>query len=344
MDILGRLKAEGLPVVAIEGNHDKAYRADGLSWMSFLSHQGYLHLLKPAVAEGEWTLPPWDESTREGAWLELSGARLYGLGYPGAAAGLRLQSLAPQIDPGEFTIALLHAGAGMGAALGIGAVSHEDLAPLREKVDYLALGHLHAQNVLDDWAYMPGAPEYWQLDEADYEKCFFDVTVTEDVKNVVPVPSTRRPAYRWRVDVSGAAGPEEVLARVDEFLSTQPVDPSSAPLVKLILHGEIGFDSVQVDLAAVRTLLQERFSPLVVEVLNDTNLPTLQHEGKRAYLDRATIERQVLEELIGRDPAYRDRAGSGADLVLRLKGDALRGATVEDLVDEVRRVVREKAA
>jgi hypothetical protein len=93
----------------------------------------------------------------------------------------------------------------------------------------------------------------------------------------------------------------------------------------------------------VRHLLQERFAPLVVEVLNDTNLPTMQHEGERAYLDRATIERQVIEQLIGRHPAYRDRAGSVADLVLRLKDAALTGAEVEDLVDEVRRAVVEEA-
>src|SRR5579863_6488367 len=41
---LKKLRDKGIPVVAIEGNHDRSYYRDGTSWLQFLCHQGYLKL------------------------------------------------------------------------------------------------------------------------------------------------------------------------------------------------------------------------------------------------------------------------------------------------------------
>src|SRR5579863_7136015 len=41
---LKKLRDKGIPVIAIEGNHDRSYYRDGTSWLQFLCHQGYLKL------------------------------------------------------------------------------------------------------------------------------------------------------------------------------------------------------------------------------------------------------------------------------------------------------------
>jgi exonuclease SbcD len=42
MEGLGRLKEAGIPVAAVEGNHEHAHYRDVFSWMEFLADRGYL--------------------------------------------------------------------------------------------------------------------------------------------------------------------------------------------------------------------------------------------------------------------------------------------------------------
>src|SRR5947199_9822411 len=49
---LKKLKDKGIPVIAIEGNHDRSYYRDGTSWLQFLYYKGYLILLHPLMRDG----------------------------------------------------------------------------------------------------------------------------------------------------------------------------------------------------------------------------------------------------------------------------------------------------
>ena len=44
---LSRLKGAGIPVAAVEGNHERAHYRDVFSWMDFLADRGYFALLNP---------------------------------------------------------------------------------------------------------------------------------------------------------------------------------------------------------------------------------------------------------------------------------------------------------
>jgi len=46
-----------------------------------------------------------------------------------------------------------------------GTVSEHSLGPLKDGLDYLALGHIHKRFELNDWVFNPGSLENWSLDE-----------------------------------------------------------------------------------------------------------------------------------------------------------------------------------
>src|SRR6478609_4136923 len=68
---LKKLKEAGIPVIAIEGNHDRSYYRDGTSWLQFLCYQGYLVLLHPRMEDGIPLLEPWDQQSMLGAYFDL---------------------------------------------------------------------------------------------------------------------------------------------------------------------------------------------------------------------------------------------------------------------------------
>ncbi len=49
---LQRLKDAGIPAIAIEGNHDRSYYRDGVSWLQFLCWRDLLILLDPVFKDG----------------------------------------------------------------------------------------------------------------------------------------------------------------------------------------------------------------------------------------------------------------------------------------------------
>jgi exonuclease SbcD len=73
---LERLKQAKIPVIAIEGNHDRSFYREGTSWLQFLCYQDYLILLEPAMENGMPRLEPWRQETMQGASVDLLGGRM----------------------------------------------------------------------------------------------------------------------------------------------------------------------------------------------------------------------------------------------------------------------------
>lgn len=147
--ILEPLREAGIRVIAIEGNHDKAFLRDKESWMSFLAHREYIVLLNPEFEGGKMLIEPYDREMCSGCYIDLEdNVRVYGLGYLGRAAGQKLQELADALPADKTNIVLLHAMVGrMGGEL-IGSIPKGDVACLQERVAYLALGHGHNRYVV----------------------------------------------------------------------------------------------------------------------------------------------------------------------------------------------------
>src|SRR5271157_2555862 len=75
--VLGRLKANGIRTIAIEGNHDREFiHSEVPTWMQFLAEDDLLVLLRTPFDSTGPILSAWDPERRTGSWIELNGVRL----------------------------------------------------------------------------------------------------------------------------------------------------------------------------------------------------------------------------------------------------------------------------
>ena len=90
--ILTLLKDAGIPCIAIEGNHDRAFIRDGMSWLEALESQGLLKLIKPSP---------------EGLvddFVDIGGTRIFGMCYAGASTSRIIPDIARRITEINSTI------------------------------------------------------------------------------------------------------------------------------------------------------------------------------------------------------------------------------------------------
>src|SRR5713101_5859387 len=100
-DLFNKRAIDALTLIhAIEGNHDRSYYRDGISWLQFLCHQEYLMLLAPKMRDGAPLLTLWDQRTMLGSHVDLLGGRLriYGLPWQGAATARSMEGLAQALE------------------------------------------------------------------------------------------------------------------------------------------------------------------------------------------------------------------------------------------------------
>ncbi|MDX9871309.1 MAG: exonuclease SbcCD subunit D [Clostridia bacterium] len=327
VELLAPLKEADIPVVAIEGNHDKAFYQDKGSWLGFLNKQKYLYLLTPFYEEGRLVLLPWDEEVRRGSWLDLKGVRIYGAGYLGVTTPARVEEAAVFLGKKEqFTVFMLHSAVNMPHSYDLGGLKSEQLEILRGKVDYVALGHVHSRYETGGWLYNPGSLECVHLDEyaPDKEKGFYHVTLRQGAPTIQYIPSRFRQVARYTLDLSGTLRPEEASALIFSHLSAAA--PAPGAQVQILLTGEIPFNPLNLDLNEMAQKLKEKFSFLYVELKNNLNLPVVGSLEKDGLIKREDLERHVFAGLLAREKHWtEERLAEAVTLVQRVKSAVLTG-------------------
>ena len=225
---------EGVPIFVCEGNHDATYYGNMWSWLEYLSHSGVIYFLTPEKTSSGPELVPWNEEKRMGSYFEgeFSGerVRIYGFGYLGASTKKNVEIFAEKIIRDEaINIAMLHTGVEGIITYVAGTVTSDSLAILKNKVDYLALGHIHKHYRIPSqgsWIFNPGSLENWSADETHYEHGLYLVNIERNGSSVPEVKAEfidwkehRRPFYFWEIDVAGCTSEKEILERVREFLA-----------------------------------------------------------------------------------------------------------------------------
>lgn len=307
VELLSPLKDAGIPVIAIEGNHDKAFYQDKNSWLWFLNQQGYLFLLTPQFTEGRLIFTPWDEKKRTGSYLDLETVRIYGLGYLGITTGARLLEAAQHLTlkKEKYTILMLHAAINRLLVNELGGVRREALDPLVGKVDYLALGHIHNKYELEDWIYNPGSLECVHLDEYDEkkEKGFYHITLIEEKTQVTFVNNTFRPVFLATVTLKDTYTLEEAYEAIYQEIKHNPPPPGSQ--VQIVLQGEVSFNPLQLELNIIKEKLKSTYMCLYVEILNGTNLPQeVNFQVSDVTIKREEIEKNVYRKILSEEKIW----------------------------------------
>lgn len=342
---LENLRAAGIPVIAIEGNHDAQHYHRHLSWMQFLCDQELLVLLDADRNGDYFSLPPFDCQSRRGAWIDVAGARIYGIKYYGAALPRLLDLVAGDVQPGPhgYTIMMLHAGLEGQVPHMHGGLTMGQLQPFRSMVDYIGLGHVHKSVTVDDWVFNPGSTEVNSMEEMEWRHGFFDVQVDteESEKHLVTYISTPtlRAFRRISVLADDCRTLDEFVALVEDRVArTQDIPPNA--VVELSLAGVGGFKRQDVPLDRLQAAVETRFAPLTVRVRNNLAPPGTVRISSREALSRAELERRVVEHLVYQNGEYQDAAGAWTRLTLDVKNMAAEGTQPAEIADHVRAALR----
>ena len=341
--LFGRLQAQGIPVLAIQGNHEGSAYREGFTWLDGLAELGLVRVLGISYRDGEMVVEPYSDETRSGAYYDIGDVRVYGLRYAGSSTPRVVGDLAERIESVRgprpaYTILMLHAGLKGVLDQYAGTLSRENLDALRGHVDYVALGHIHKPFVQDDWLYNPGSLENNSIDEAQWsERGYFIVDVTPgqspphvaDLRN-----SQRRRVIRHRFDVDPFTTPQALYDALRRDLDDLPRGDDQ-PLFELRLTGVLNISRSDLDLRYIEKLAQEELEPLLVHLQDQmaSNAFEIRTDDEQP---REEIERQVLRDLLENDVRRREHSGRWAELALQLKQMALARSHPTEVVAELR--------
>jgi exonuclease SbcD len=333
---LKKLRAKGIPVIAIEGNHDRSYYRDGVSWLQFLCHEQYLKLLAPHMRDGGPVIESWEQSTMAGSHVDIldGKVRVYGLPWQGASTVRTIEGMAQALETArpeeeaagiEYRLLMMHTGLDGVVPRVQGLPTMSQFQALRPHVDYLALGHVHKPFEFHDWMYNPGSTETCGAEEAAWEDrgyYFVEIDSTGVAQsNGADMPtskhraahlvSKRRPFARLEVRVDGLGEPNEVYNRLEISCRRERgryEGGALRPLVQVQLTGTLAFDAGSLDIPYMEKLVYEHIEPLYARIENNTNdRDYIPEGGELDGRDRSTwheLERHIFEDLVSRDSRY----------------------------------------
>ncbi|MFM7447054.1 MAG: exonuclease SbcCD subunit D [Leptolyngbyaceae cyanobacterium] len=340
------LQAAGIPVVAIEGNHDNRPYGSKTSWLRYLADWGLLILLEPGnPTNGEPLYEPWDADVRRGGYVDLNcDVRVVGSFWYGASAPKAIATLADGIQAlpsgPAHTVMLFHHGLEGQIARYQGALRYADLLPLKQAgVDYLALGHIHKNYAVEGWIFNPGSLEANSIEESAYERGVYLVQFDPDgIQAELKRDYYQRPVVRLRISLRGQESLEEVeqLAeqQVKTAIQTQKLRPEQQPIVELRIEGQVGFDRLELDIRKLQQSLQCLSQALIFLLRYDADTVAYQTPLPEEA-GRFQVEREVFTDLLAANATYRKQADNLVNTLIDLKDLSLQEQPETDLYNFV---------
>lgn len=182
--------------------------------------------------------------------------------------------------------------------------------------------------------YNPGSLECVHLDEygPGNEKGFYHVLVDEGNTRVNYIPSSYRTVVKSRIDLSGSGTVEEAYELI--MAQLEKAGPLPGSQVQVLLQGEVPYSPLLLDSQYLTGLITEKFNPLYVEIINQTNLPKSKGTSAGTLPDRTEMERLVFGELMTRERVWAEESLNEAVLVVQqLKEMVLAGEKEAELLE-----------
>ncbi|MFN6962860.1 MAG: exonuclease SbcCD subunit D [Pyrinomonadaceae bacterium] len=339
---LTMLKQAGIPVVAIEGNHDQKHGDSEYSWLRSLAKWKLLCLLEPATSEDGFTYDPWDESCGKGGFVDVGRARIFGSHWYGASSNWAMPRLIEAVKrnrrEGAFHIVMLHTDVEGFETHPIPALSRRALEELRSVADYVALGHTHRQFAIDNWVFNPGSIEITSISDHRETRGVFLVEVDE--ANAVSARHVdeylNRPFQRLAFDVSGYADAAEItrdVIRMVESEGRRAEHGQPAPIIEITLRGILGMPASVLELRKIRDGAKAVTGALHIKLRNQAAPLEITARATDVEETRETLERRVVEELVLRDNRFKTRADDIARLVVGVKRSVLNDEPADKIAE-----------
>lgn len=330
---LTMMREAGIPVVAIEGNHDQKYTDSAFSWLRSLSSWGFIKLLEPTWEEGEIRYEPWSEEARKGGYIDIGRVRIFGSDWYGATANWAIptltEALKETLRDGAFHILMLHTDVEGHQVHPIPALSIAALRSLKQTVDYVGLGHTHKHYEIDNWAFNPGSIEITNITEFRETRGVFIVEVDDEnrIEARHMTDYSFRPFQQISFDVSTSSSPSEVTAGVlakVEADGRRAEEDGPRPVIEIGLHGQLGFPNSLLEIQKIRDKAKATTGALHIRLKNFTVPADFLEAGEtRQDAGREQVERRVIDDLVERDSRYKARRDDIADAVVGAKRMAL---------------------
>jgi DNA repair exonuclease SbcCD nuclease subunit len=343
---LKELQKAGIPVLAIEGNHDNRPYGTKTNWLRYLADWGLLMLLEPD-AGGQAFYSPWNGQS--GGYVDLDcGVRVLGSSWYGTSAPKAIEQIATAMgdlppSPGQ-TILMFHHGLEGQIARYQGALRYPEVLPLRQAgVDYLALGHIHKNYAVEDWIFNPGSTEANSIEESSYQRGVYLVEISDaGIQTELKQDFYQRPVVRLQLDTSGQEDVEtleqQAIQQVQQAIQRRQLNPADAPIVELRIEGEVGFDRLDLDTRRLQQQLQQLSNALIFLLKYEVDaVAYASHLAEDA--SRLQIERDVFLDLLLAHNTYRKRATELTDGLIALKEQQLEGRSEAELYEFARAVL-----
>ncbi len=350
--LLEQLRDAGIPVVVIEGNHDKAYRSDGYSWLTYLNQMGYIRLLSFSFSEDGIRLSPFDETSRTGSYTDIAetGIRIYGLPWVGAqtrnimgstAEYLRRVRADEEQQGVRFRILMMHTGVDGEDPRLKGLPAGNDFRVLKELVNYIALGHVHKPYTYDGYIYNPGSLETVNIEEAKEKRGYYKIDVQTDESGVPEysaelIVTPKRPFLQLSYGVDGVQSQEELLEDFARFLRRHKQDftkTEEKPVAHIYLRGNLAFDRTAFNIKHIYEAVAV-YEPLHVVVHDHTDSAEavdLPEDDARSSIQ--SLEKDIFRQMAISDARFSDAAEQWAQIMQNLKQHSLNGDAAETICD-----------
>lgn len=336
------LHAAGIPVIAIEGNHDNCPYGIKTSWLRYLAEWYDLILLEPEAAEtGETIFNCWNAADKRGGYIDLPcGVRVIGSQWYGASAPTAIAQLADaiqQLPPHSGqTVMLFHHGLEGQIARYQGALRYTDLLPLKTAgVDYLALGHIHKNYAEEGWVFNPGSIEANNVEESTFTRGAYLVTIdASGIQAQLKQDYYQRPIARLKLTTRGQESLEDVeataIALVQQQMQSGQLQSNPQPIVELRINGQVGFDRLDLDTRKLQQTLKELSNALIFLLKYDVD--STEYASPIAEdANRQQIEQEIFTDLVTAHNTYKKQAQVLAKGLLDLKDLQQDGRSEADL-------------
>ena len=278
---------EKIPIIAIEGNHDirrytftKKLVKQGQSWLKLIASFGLIILLDANLnARPIEMFKYYNHDLKKGGKIQIKNVAIYGIRYIGQEPVEYLSNIRAAIEKkeGVFNILLQHYGI-EGQMENIPGVKISEVEILKDKIDYLALGHFHRQFIVNDWIYNPGSSEATSSIDTSFKRGIFLVEVFKDeiFKKSIKIIRLNNRSHQWQtIFVSKQQKNKqelynEVINKLEKVFrySDTNIKPSDSemPILNLILKGEEPSKSCKIKINDLRELLCNTFPIIDVKI------------------------------------------------------------------------------